>query len=116
MTGKIRTPEPRAETSYDIKRRALALCPELAPVSVRMSGKELVPEDLDSIVIHEVVGMRPGRKGGLRLQRGADLIVDSGAEKSLASIPVFHNIGHSGAGWQSCWGCAEEIVRLVQEL
>ena len=112
---KIRTPEPRAETSYDIKRRALALCPELAPSSVRMSGKELAPEDLDSIVVHEVVGMRPARRGGLRLQRGTDLIVDSGAGNQ-ESIPVFHNIGHSGAGWQSCWGCAEEIVRLVQGL
>ena len=74
-----------------------------------------MPEDLDPIVVHEVVGMRPARKGGLRLQRGADLIVDSGPGNQ-ESISVFHNIGHAGAGWQSCWGCAEEIVRLVQGL
>lgn len=73
-------------------------------------GRAPQPEDLDAIVVREVVGLRPARKGGLRLERGDDIVVDQ------AQIPVLHNIGHSGAGWQCCWGCAEEIVRLVAEL
>lgn len=98
------------ETSLDIKERALEIYPELVPPHLRMEGRAPVPEDLDSIVIREVVGFRPARKSGLRLERGKDLEVDS------ASIPVFHNIGHSGAGWQASWGCAEEIVKLVDQV
>jgi len=108
------TTEPRPETTLDIKKRALALFPELAPEAARADGRVPVPEDLDPIVIREVVGFRPARIGGLRLERGDDLIVTSGA--FTQRLPVIHNIGHSGAGWQSCWGCAEEVVRLVNAL
>lgn len=98
------------ETSLDIKKRALEIYPELVPPHLRVEGRAPVPEDLDSIVIREVVGFRPARKSGLRLERGKDLEID------MASIPVFHNIGHSGAGWQASWGCAEEIVKLVDQV
>ncbi|GLB45203.1 putative FAD dependent oxidoreductase [Lyophyllum shimeji] len=62
------TTEPRPQTSLDIKRRALALYPELAPESAPC-GRKSVPEDLDRIVLREVVGFRPARKTGLRLER-----------------------------------------------
>ncbi|KIK68281.1 hypothetical protein GYMLUDRAFT_153595 [Collybiopsis luxurians FD-317 M1] len=97
------------ETSLDIKRRALEIFPELVPPSLRVEGHKPVPGDLDSIVIKEVVGFRPARKSGMRLERG------SGLELKNASIPVFHNYGHSGAGWQSCWGCAEMVVKLFED-
>lgn len=105
-----RHPDPRPETALDIKTRALALFPELCPPSARVPGRHPEPQDLDAIVVREVVGFRPARRGGLRLERGSDLVVEG------ARIPVLHNVGHAGAGWQSSWGCAEEIVRLVREL
>lgn len=98
------------ETSLDIKKRALEIYPELVPPHLRVESRAPVPEDLDSIVIRDVVGFRPARKSGLRLERGKNLEIDT------ASIPVFHNIGHSGAGWQASWGCAEEIVKLVDQV
>ncbi|KAF8068674.1 FAD dependent oxidoreductase [Lyophyllum atratum] len=107
--------EPRPETSLDIKRRALSLFPELAPESSRALGRIPVPEDLDPIVLREVVGFRPARKTGLRLERGKDIILGSDPANQRR-ILILHNIGHSGAGWQSCWGCAEEIVKMVNEL
>ncbi|KAG6807959.1 hypothetical protein H0H92_005891 [Tricholoma furcatifolium] len=66
-------PHPRSSTSHDIKRRALALVPELAPASSRLDSRVPQPEDLDPIVVREVVGFRPVRKGGLRLERGEDV-------------------------------------------
>ncbi|KAG6853358.1 hypothetical protein C0991_005032 [Blastosporella zonata] len=108
------TTEPRPDISLDIKRRALSLFPELAPESSRMNGRTPVPSDLDPIVLREVVGFRPARKSGLRLERGDDLVVPS--NDHTRRIPVLHNIGHSGAGWQSSWGCADEILKMVTAL
>ncbi|KAL1739874.1 hypothetical protein HDZ31DRAFT_48613 [Schizophyllum fasciatum] len=101
--------EPRPETTEDIKRRALILYPELVPEKGRISGRSPVPSDLDDIVARVVVGFRPARTGGTRLERGEDIM--SGQKK----IPVVHNYGHSGAGWQSCWGCAEDVVAIVEQ-
>lgn len=102
--------EPRVETTEDIKRRALMLYPELVPEGARVQGKQPTPSDLDTIVEKVVVGFRPARHGGTRLARGENLVVGG------RSVPVVHNYGHSGAGWQSCWGCAEDVVKLVSGL
>jgi len=103
-------PDPIPETSLDIKRRALEIFPELVPPHIRMESQKPSPEDLSSIVVREVVGFRPARKGGMRLERGKNI------EVNQTSIPVVHNYGHSGAGWQSSWGCAEMVVKLVGDL
>lgn len=46
-----------------------------------------------------VVGLRPGRSE-IRLEQEGQII---------------HNYGHGGAGFTVCWGCAEEVKKLVQE-
>jgi D-amino-acid oxidase len=84
---------------------------------------------LRGLVEEVVVGYRPSREGGPRVERGVDIdleieidhghIVDSdldtqGAEKkSSRKVKVFYNYGHGGAGWQACWGAAEETRDLV---
>ncbi|KAJ3984029.1 hypothetical protein F5890DRAFT_1412489 [Lentinula detonsa] len=45
---------------------------------------------------------------GSRLERGGYIEVND------SSFPVMHNYGHSGAGWQSSWGCAEIVVMLLR--
>lgn len=125
-----RCKDPRPETAEDIKRRALILFPELCPPHLRPSTftpipsttQPLSPSLLDDIILKHVVGFRPAREGGLRLGRGDDLSVKlpstqkgEGDEGVIETkIPVVHNYGHSGAGWQCSWGCAEEVVRIVQ--
>ncbi|KAM0268529.1 hypothetical protein ACHAQH_009968 [Verticillium albo-atrum] len=81
------------ELAEDIKRRCCALAPDL--------GR---PEDLK--VIRQGVGLRPGRKGGPRVEvegrEGGDVV-------------IVHNYGHSGAGYQASWGSADHGVKLLEE-
>ncbi len=61
-----RYPSPRPETAEDILRRGFALCPELAPPEVR-TEREPTIDDVRPIIISHGVGLRPARKGGIRL-------------------------------------------------
>lgn len=71
-----------------ILRRCLDLVPALAGVSV----------------LEHPVGLRPGRPE-VRLE--VDPAYRSGPR-------VVHNYGHGGAGVTLSWGCAEEVVRLLE--
>ncbi|KNG48846.1 d-amino acid [Stemphylium lycopersici] len=81
------------ELGQDIMRRCCELCPEL--------GR---PEDLQ--VIGRNVGLRPTRKGGVRIE----------TEVGKWAVPVVHCYGHAGAGYQSSWGTAERVLELVQNI
>jgi glycine/D-amino acid oxidase-like deaminating enzyme len=93
---------PREGTKADIMRRAVEICPTLPPQHASGSW-----EVLRSIVLDHLVGFRPSREGGVRLEAGPD--------RSLSGqrVSIVYNYGHGGAGWQSCWGCAEDAARLV---
>ena len=109
---------PRPETTQMIKERGIALCPELLPEDKRAAGRI---EDLD--VIEEGCGLRPTRKGGIRLEiewigasifarwlarsAGADEERSAEIEGTKKQIPVVHNYGHGGYGFQSR---SEEVV------
>lgn len=56
------------------------------------------------VVTHRV-GFRPGRPE-VRLER--DRLADG--------RPLVHNYGHGGAGYIMSWGCAAEVVTLVEQL
>ena len=56
----------RHETTLEILKRAIELCPELAPPQVR-AEREPTIDDLLAIVVEEGCGFRPSRKGGVRL-------------------------------------------------
>lgn len=115
------TPFPRAETARDILQRAQDICPELVPEHLRVNtcqtirglhhavfaeGGE-VRGPIDGIVKEHLVGFRPSREGGTRLER---------EERALGGkrVTVVHNYGHGGAGWQSSWGCAVDVVSLLE--
>ena len=75
-------------------KRAVALCPQLT------GGRGI--EALS--VIRHGVGLRPGREGGTRIEK-----------ECIDGLPIVHSYGHGGGGYQSSYGCAEEVVRLVDE-
>jgi D-amino-acid oxidase len=79
--------EPDPQTAAGILRR----CTQLEP---RLTGVE---------VLEHKVGLRPGRPE-IRLER------------EDGPVPRIHNYGHGGSGITLSWGCAEETLRLVQEV
>jgi D-aspartate oxidase len=103
-------PRTRADTTDDIIRRCLKICPELVPPDSRKEGHEPGVEDIKPIVLGERCGLRPGRKSGLRLD--GDLVEVSGSRK----VPVVHNYGHGGHGYISSWGSATVAVRVLEDL
>ena len=66
----------------------------------------LVPELADATVIDHVAGLRPARDGGPRVAEQPNGL--------RTGQRLIHNYGHGGAGVTMSWGCADEIVRLVQ--
>ena len=82
-----RHPLPRPETKHKILETAVSLCPELAPPEVR-AVREPTIEDVLPLVVEEGCGLRPARKGGIRLEvewfkRGS----------TSETVPVVHNYG-----------------------
>ncbi|KAJ3109648.1 hypothetical protein HDU97_003124 [Phlyctochytrium planicorne] len=84
------------KTAQGIMERCIQVCPELV-----VNGK--APE-----IIEHSVGLRPSREGGVRF--------DCQYEKTASGreILLINNYGHGGFGYQSSWGCAENVVRVVR--
>ncbi|KAJ7151246.1 D-amino-acid oxidase [Mycena filopes] len=95
-------PTSRPETVRLLKQRGLKVFPELLPKHKRATGGI---NDID--VVEECVGYRPSRKGDVRVEAG---ILNFGGRK----VPVVHNYGHGGAGYQASWGSAEFAVELLK--
>ncbi|OCF35693.1 D-aspartate oxidase [Kwoniella heveanensis BCC8398] len=135
-------PYPREETTRDILSRVVEICPELVPKHLlapalerkqdnaiedltRTSGSNRKdaatmssahsPSPLDSLIVENLVGFRPSRQNGTRLERGPNLVLSSKEEVASESAVVVYNYGHGGAGWQSCWGTAEDAMALLDK-
>jgi len=101
-------PTPRPEITKDILNRVFILCPELAPPEVRAARKPNV-EDLLPLILEEGCGLRPARAGGVRIE--VEWFEDVRGNRQ---IPVVHNYGHGGFGYQSSIGSALEVLDLLQ--
>jgi hypothetical protein len=55
-------------------------------------------------VIRDIVGRRPARNGGLRLE----------AETLPHDKKVIHAYGAAGRGWELSWGIAEEVSKMAR--
>jgi D-amino-acid oxidase len=63
----------------------------------------------------DIVGRRPTRHGGIRLEREE---VPAGSIKGLqddAARLVVHAYGLGGRGYELSWGVAEEVLELVKQ-
>lgn len=72
-------------------------------------AQELHPQIKGAKVIGDWVGLRPGRKSGVRLETE---ILKCGNGKSLT---VIHNYGHAGHGITLGWGCGKHAAGLVKQ-
>jgi D-amino-acid oxidase len=73
-----------------VTERILRTCAEIEPAVARAE------------VLGVLTGLRPWRDAGVRLE------IDDGG--------IVHNYGHGGAGVTLAWGCAAEVVRMVESL
>ena len=87
--------EPDMALAKRIMERCVAVAPQLV-------GEGQGVEGLD--VVSHRVGLRPVREGGTRVER-----------ERVEGLSVVHSYGHGGFGYQSSYGCAEEVVGLVEE-
>ncbi|ORZ03301.1 hypothetical protein BCR43DRAFT_44110 [Syncephalastrum racemosum] len=79
-----------------LERACNEMCPEL-----KLDGK------LPKVVGH-VVGMRPVRKGGPRLEN------EFAATHTGKRVLITHNYGHGGQGYMASWGSAIHAVDLME--
>ncbi|KAG8995401.1 hypothetical protein FRB94_009714 [Tulasnella sp. JGI-2019a] len=106
-------PHARPEMTKSILERTLALCPELVPPEERAKHADdpnhvFTTADLEPIVIETGCGLRPARKGGIRLESE---VVHGSRRKAI----VVYNYGHGGYGYQSSWGSANIAVNLMKD-
>jgi hypothetical protein len=84
--------QPDPSLAIRIMKRCVDLCPDLT------GGKGI---EALSIVRHGV-GLRPLREAGPRVEL-----------EVIKGVPIVHQYGHGGFGYQSSYGSAMEAVRLV---
>ncbi|KAK7439374.1 hypothetical protein VKT23_017597 [Stygiomarasmius scandens] len=89
-------PHPRPQIAKRILERAVKFYPQLAPPEVREAkekeSKEVGLEDVQGLVIENGVGLRPGRKGGIRLEM-ENMEWDPKDGKGVRKTPVVYNYG-----------------------
>jgi D-amino-acid oxidase len=66
---------------------------------------DIVPALAHARVIEAVAGLRPGRR-----------VVRLEVDRTLLPVPVVHNYGHGGAGITLSWGCADEVIAMINRL
>jgi D-amino-acid oxidase len=69
--------------------------------SILKKCSSIIPELRDAEIIEDLVALRPGRTV-VRLEK-----------EFLGDHLVVHNYGHGGSGVTLSWGCADEVVELV---
>jgi len=94
--------------SLSLDRRSV-----LAMAALPLRGLGRAPQDVPELpepdlsearVLGEVAGLRPHRRGGIRI-----------AAERAGEKTIVHNYGHGGAGVTLSWGCAEEAASLLGE-
>ncbi|KAG9017510.1 hypothetical protein FRB90_000983 [Tulasnella sp. 427] len=136
---------PDPAIARGILERCLTYCPELATQPPSTPGSPTTTPDISTIkVLRHNVGLRPARIGGARVEKEvitfptsassgwstADLAPVPNALDGAQSVPdaenrdardvktfkVVHAYGVGPAGYQECWGVAEDVCKLVGEL
>lgn len=63
-------------------------------------------------VLREQVGLRPGRKCGVRIEV-EEVNLGTGEEEK---VQVVHQYGHAGAGFQCSIGSAMKVLGIIESL
>ncbi|PVV05106.1 hypothetical protein BB560_000382 [Smittium megazygosporum] len=104
---------PDNNTTAEILTETIKFCPELIGETTPTTEANLYErvKTLRSKIIKVNVGFRPLREGGPRIEAGSVNHPGTGV-----SIPVVHNYGHGGYGYQSSWASAAKAKKLVDSI
>ena len=75
--------------------------------------QELIPSLKYAEIKYDWVGLRPSRTQ-VRLEREV-IIRPKSNSRSMKRIAVVHNYGHGANGMTLFWGCANDVVALIEE-
>lgn len=98
--------DPRPAT----RERLLNGAPDLIPYAVDDEPKK----SRELKVIADVVGRRPSRDGGMRLEVEEKQL--TGTDGELRTGHVLHAYGAGGRGYEISWGVANEVQMLADEI
>lgn len=71
---------------------------------IRERCAELDPRIAEAPVFGTELGLRPARDGGVRLE----------TDRLPNGRPCVHNYGHGGAGVTLSWGCAQDVLEVLE--
>jgi hypothetical protein len=100
--------DPDPKLTPEIISRCAILWPALKCLLKSDAVIPTVSELFEENLIDVRVGLRPGRRGGVRLEVDRVLSTDKQT--------LIHNYGHSGEGITLSWGCADDVVKLAQDV
>jgi hypothetical protein len=93
--------EPSQETRTQLLKAAQSIIPQAC------GGQE---QDIGSLkVIKDVVGRRPAREGGMRVETESK-------DTTWGVKHVVHAYGAGGRGYELSWGVASEVAELTKEV
>lgn len=107
------TKEPgnwQTDPSRTTRERLLNGVPDLIPYAVHSEPQRA--RELN--VIADVVGRRPSRDGGMRIEVEEKQL--TGTQGELRTGQVLHAYGAGGRGYEISWGVASEIQALAGEI
>ncbi|KAJ5976435.1 D-amino-acid oxidase [Penicillium waksmanii] len=87
-------PLPDPNLAIRIMKRCVELCPNLVEKGQGIEGLN---------IIRHSVGLRPLRHDGPRVEK-----------EKINEVLVVHNYGHGGYGYQTSYGCATDVMRIVE--
>ncbi|KAH8657859.1 hypothetical protein BX600DRAFT_60484 [Xylariales sp. PMI_506] len=108
------TKEPNnwsVEPSVATRERLLSSVASLDPALLPSSGNDTCAQPLR--IIADVVGRRPTRDGGMRIEAEKRYLPDLPAEQGARSI--VHAYGAGGRGYELSWGIAQEVTELTMK-
>lgn len=103
----------QSEPSLATRERLLQGGKELAPYS-RDGPNAPIADDAPIGVITDVVGRRPTREGGMRIEIEERQF--TGLDGQLKNGPVVHAYGAGGRGFEIGWGVAREVAAMAAPL
>ncbi|WEW56736.1 D-amino-acid oxidase [Emydomyces testavorans] len=84
-----------------VREELLENAAKLYPAMLNADGK--------FVVIRDIVGRRPAREGGIRLE------VEALSHAPTSKRTVVHAYGAGGRGYELSWGIAEEVLKMVMD-